>query len=345
MIQAVQSASLPTAPLCRALGVAPATFYRRRQRRMLAPAPQPRLSPRALDEAERQSVLDVLDSPRFADKSPSAVYAQMLDHGQYLCSIRTMYRILKDNDQVRERRNQLRHPPYVKPQLLATAPNQVWSWDITKLLGPVKWTYFYLYVILDIFSRFAVGWMIASRESKALATRLIAETIHKQSVSPGQLTLHADRGASMRSKPLALLLSDLGVTKTHSRPHTSNDNPFSESHFKTLKYRPQFPARFGSIQDARAFCQEFFLWYNTQHYHSALALLTPQCVHYGQAQDIVRRRNHVLLQAATRHPQRFVHGVPSAPTPPSAVWINPPDRLKTHNPLLTKSQGEVSHSH
>jgi len=237
---------------CQALDVARASLYRFCQPASLMDAPQRPAPPRALGPAERQTVLAQLNSERFVDQAPAQVYASLLDEGQYLCSVRTMYRILDQHDQVRDRRNQLSHPAYQKPELLATGPNQVWSWDITKLLGPAKWTYFYLYVILDIFSRYAVGWMVASRESATLAQKLIRETCQKQSIAAGQLTVHADRGSSMTSGPVALLLADLGVTKTHSRPYNSNDNPFSESHFKTFKYRPEFPDRFGCIQDARS---------------------------------------------------------------------------------------------
>ena len=236
---------------------------------------------------ERQSVRDLLDSPRFVDQAPRAVFAILLDEGRYVCSPRTMYRILAQTDELHERRNQLRHPQYKKPELLATGPNQVWSWDITRLKGPVKWTYFYLFVIMDIFSRYVVGWMVAERESAELAKRLINETCSKQGIVSGQLTLHADRGTSMKSKPLAMLLSDLGVTKTHSRPQVSNDNPYSESQFKTLKYRPEFPKRFGSIQHARDVCRDLFGWYNPDHYHSGIGLLTPESVHYGRAATIV----------------------------------------------------------
>ncbi len=236
-----------------------------------------------------------------------------------------MYRILDQHDQVRERRHQLRHPAYQKPELLATGANQVWSWDITKLLGPAKWTYFYLYVILDIFSRCAVGRMLASRESATLAQKLIWETCHKQGIGAGQLTVHADRGSSMTSRPVALLLADLGVTKTHSRPHTSNDNPFSESHFKTLKYRPEFPDRFGSIQHARALCQRFFCWYNTEHHHSAIGWLTPQIVHSGQSAAVLAARQKVLDQAFQLTPERFVRKPPQPPKLLDQVWINLPD--------------------
>lgn len=312
---------------CKAIGVSRATLYRRRKPKR---KPKPRKpSDRELTGEERQAVLDTLHSPRFVDKSPAEVYASLLDDGHYQCSIRTMYRILKGNQEVVERRNQLRHPVYKKPELLATEPNQVWSWDITKLLGPVKWSYFYLYVILDIYSRYAVGWMLASRESAELAKRLIEETLEKQGITPGQLTIHADRGSSMKSKPVALLMSDLGVTKTHSRPHTSDDNPYSESQFKTLKYHPCFPGRFGSIEDARAFCQRFFTWYNTEHHHGGIGLLTPEDMHYGRAAQITAARQAVLADAYDKHPERFVNGRPTPPLVPEAAWINPPHETES----------------
>ena len=313
------------AAACQALDVARASLYRFCQPASLFDAPQRPAPPRALGPTERQTVLAQLNSERFVDQAPAQVYATLLDEGQYLCSVRTMYRILDQHDQVRERRNQLSHPAYQKPELLATSPNQVWSWDITKLLGPAKWTYFYLYVILDIFSRYAVGWMVASRESATLAQKLIRETCHKQGIARGQLTVHADRGSSMTSRPVALLLADLGVTKTHSRPHTSNDNPFSESHFKTLKYRPEFPDRFGCIQDARAFCQRFFCWYNTEHHHSAIGWLTPQIVPSGQSATVLAARQTVLDQAFQLTPERFVRKPPQPPKLFDKVWINPPD--------------------
>jgi putative transposase len=235
-----------------------------------------------------------------------------------------MYRVLEKEGEIKERRNQLSRPRYQKPELLATGPNQVWSWDITKLKGPVKWTYYYLYVILDIFSRYVVGWMVAERELAALAQKLIAETCKKQKIEPGQLLIHADRGASMRSKPVALLLADLGVTKSHSRPSVSNDNPYSESQFKTMKYRPEFPDRFGSLQDSRSFCQTFFPWYNTDHYHSGIALLTPEDVHYGRANTIIEARTKVLKAAYEQNPGRFKGKMPKALPLPGAVWINKP---------------------
>lgn len=280
--------------------------------------------PRALRDEERKAVLDELRSERFADLAPAQVWANLLEEGKYLCSVRTMYRILHAHSEVRERRNQLRHPTYKKPELIATRPNNVWSWDITKLRGPAKWTYFYLYVMLDIFSRYVVGWMVADCEATSLAKRLITESCEKQGVEPGQLTVHSDRGPSMKSKPVALLLADLGATKSHSRPHVSNDNPFSEAQFKTLKYRPDFPDRFGCIQDSIGFCRDFFHWYNDEFYHSGLNLLTPAMVHYGEAEKIVHRRQQVIDLAYERNPERFVNKRPEILGPPKEVWINPP---------------------
>jgi putative transposase len=285
-------------------------------------------SPRALVAEERSKVRETLNSPRFQDQAPREVYANLLDEGRYLCSWRTMYRILAENQEVKERRDQLRHPHYVKPELLATKPNQLWSWDITKMLGPTKWTYYYLYTIIDVFSRYVVGWMIAERESSSLAEELIAATCIRQGIQPGQLTIHADRGSSMTSKPVAFLLADLGVTKTHSRPQVSNDNPYSESHFKTMKYRPDYPDRFGSKQDARIWAEEFFRWYNHQHHHSGLGLLTPAVVHYGQAQQVREKRQLTLQNAFALHPERFVRGLPKPHPLPEAVWINPPLNAK-----------------
>jgi putative transposase len=314
------------AAACRVLGVPRASWYRSlqpvvafQQTRGMRSTPV-----RALPPEERQRVLDHLHAERFRDQAPAQVYATLLDEGTYVCSVRSMYRILEENSEVKERRDQLRHPQYHKPELLATSANQVWSWDITKLLGPVKWTYFYLYVILDIFSRYVVGWMVAQGENAALAKRLIADTCAKQLIVPGQLTIHADRGSSMTSKPVALLMADLGITKTHSRPHVSDDNPYSESQFKTLKYRPEFPDRFGSLQDARGFSQQFFRWYNREHHHSGIALLTPEVLHYGQGQEVIERRQQVLNDAYARNPERFVRASPKPQPLPTAVWINPP---------------------
>jgi putative transposase len=310
------------AAACRALGVS-----RHERPAPVAYGPKPRrtLSNRALGPDERQAVLDVLNEPRFQDQAPGEVHATLLDEGRYLCSERTMYRILAANEQVRERRKQLRHPAYEKPELLATGPNQVWSWDITKLKGPEKWSYYYLYVILDIFSRYVVGWMVAERESAALAQQFISQTCEKEGVVPDQLTIHADRGASMTSLAVAQLLANLGVTKTHSRPYVSDDNPFSESQFKTLKYRPNFPKRFGCMTDTLLHCRPFFRWYNDEHRHSGIAMLTPADLHAGRGVAVLAARGLVLLAAYHRNPERFVSGVPTAPTAPSAVWINPPD--------------------
>ncbi len=264
---------------CRDLAVPRSAVYRHR-RRHLSPllVGVQRSSTRRLQEEEKSAILACLHEERCQDCSPAQVYASLLDDGQYHCSIRTMYRLLDAEGENRERRDQLIHPPYRKPELLALAPNQLWSWDITEIRGPVKWSFYYLYVILDVFSRYVTGWMIAYRETSGLAQQLFKHSCEKQRISPGQLTIHADRGSSMTSKSLTLMLADLGVVKTHSRPHVSDDNPFSEAHFKTMKYRPGYPDRFGSIQDARRFCQEFFAWYNHQHHHSGLNLLTPGAV-------------------------------------------------------------------
>ena len=313
-----------TRPACRALGAAAATIYRRRK----PPAPRPsnpRPKPeRALSEAERTEVRTELHSKRFIDCSPAHVWATLLDDGRYLCSERTMYRVLADEGEVRERRNQLTHPAYTKPELLAERPNEVWSWDITKLLGPAKWTYYYLYVILDVFSRYTVGWTIQHRESATVAEQLIAQAVAQQRITPGQLTIHADRGSSMTSKPVAFLLADLGVTKTHSRPYTSTDNPYSEAQFKTLKYRPGFPGHFDSIQQARAFGRPFFDWYNHEHRHSGIGLMTPETVHHGRAQALHAERERILATAYAANPERFVRGAPQPPKLPAAAWINPP---------------------
>lgn len=314
---------------CQAMGVSRATLYRRRKPPPVPPSEaagaRPR-SHRALTGEESARVLDTLNSDRFADQAPAEVYATLLDEGDYLCSIRTMYRVLEEHGQVRERRNQLRHPAYTRPELLATSPNQLWSWDITKLKGPRKWSYFYLYVILDVFSRYVVGWMVAECESATLANKLISESLSKQDLDPEhlkQLVIHADRGTSMKSKLVAQLLADLGVTKTHSRPHTSDDNPFSESQFKTLKYRPGFPNSFGSIEDALAFCRAFFHWYNHEHHHHGISLLTPTQVHYGTAQAVLSQRQQVMDAVFQAHPERFKKA-PLVPQLPQQVWINPP---------------------
>ena len=313
-----------TQTACQALGYPRSSYYRQQQVKP-AQVPQPRQpSPRALSAAERAQVRSVLNSDRFADSSPRQVYGTLLDEETYLCSVSTMYRILRDHDEVRERRNQKRHPAYKKPELVATAPNQVWSWDITKLRGPVTHVTYYLYTILDIFSRYVVGYMIAGREQAKLAKQLVADSCIRQAVVPDQLTLHADRGSSMTSKTLALLLADLGVVKSHTRPYTSNDNPFSEAQFKTMKYRPDYPDRFGGLHHARSWARPFFHWYNHEHRHTSLGLMTPATVHYGQAEALTEKRQTVLAAVYARHPERFVRGRPLAPQLPEAVWINPP---------------------
>jgi putative transposase len=315
-----------TRPACRALGASHATIYRRRRPPEPTPS-RPRPTPaRALSEAERDAVLEVLHSERFVDSSPAQVYATLLDEGRYLASERTMYRLLEArHGGVRERRDQLTHPAYAKPELLAQRPNELWSWDISKLLGPAKWTYFYLYVILDVFSRYAVGWTVQYREAGPIAEALIAQSVEQQQITRDQLTVHADRGGPMRSKPVAFLLADLGVTKTHSRPYTSTDNPYSEAHFKTLKYRPEFPERFQTIEQAREFCRGFFGWYNHEHRHSGIGLMTPAAVHYGRAEELHAARERVLDAAYQRHPARFVRRAPVPPALPTAAWINKPE--------------------
>ena len=311
--------------LLHALALSRASFYRRGKVTATIVTTERRRSPRRLSAGERASVLSTLNSERFADCSPAQVYATLLDEGLYLCSISTMYRILRAERQVRERRAQLQRPLYTKPELLATAPNQVWSWDITRLHGPAKWTYFQLYVILDIFSRYVVGWMVAPNESEALAVTLLEQTCGKQQIGRHELVVHADRGSSMTSKSVAFLLADLGVEKTHSRPHVSNDNPYSESQFKTMKYRPEFPRRFASIEEARLFCRSFMDWYNGVHRHSGIGLLTPESVHYGRANALTEQRAVVLAAAYAARPDRFVGGAPQPPRRPLAAWINPPD--------------------
>jgi putative transposase len=322
---------LGVAPTCAALALPRATYYRGQKPR---PEPKPRpASVRALPPEERDQVLAVLHEPRFVDLAPAQVYATLLDEDRYLCSERTFYRVLAANAEVRERRDQLRHPHYAAPELLATRPNELWSWDITKLLGPTKWTYYYLYVVLDVFSRYVVGWLLAHRESAALAEKLIAESCERQGIVPGQLTVHADRGPAMTSKPVALLLADLGVTKSHSRPHVSNDNPFSEAQFKTMKYRPEFPDRFGSLEHGRSFCGDFFPWYNTEHHHVGLGLFTPHDVHYGLAETKREQRALVLAEAFAKNSERFPHVRPQPKAVPSAVWINPPAKHQEKSPV------------
>ena len=300
---------------------------RGRRRGPRSTPPRPRApSSRALDATERQAVLDVLHSERFVDQSPTEVHATLLEEQTYLCSPRTMYRVLAAADEVRERRAQARHPVYTKPELVATGPNQVWSWDITKLKGPIPYLYYSLYVILDLFSRYAVGWMVARHENAHLAERLIAATCLKQGLAPHQLTIHADRGAPMRSKLVALLFSDLGIDASHSRPRVSNDNPFSEAQFRTVKYRPEFPGRFGSLAHARDVSRDLFAWYNDAHHHSGLSYLTPAAGHSGRAATVLTVRHRTRLAAYAAHPERFVQGPPRPETLPTAVWINRPPK-------------------
>ena len=312
----------------RELGVSRATLYRRRRPEVVAaPTPVERTAVRALSDEERTAVLAVLHSERFADKAPAEVFATLLDQEQqYLCSIRTMYRLLEANDEVRERRNQRRHPAHAKPVLVARSPNQVWTWDITKLRGPQKWVLYYLYVLLDIFSRYVVGWMVAERECAALAEKLIGETCEKQGVGRKQLTIHADRGGPMTASPVVDLYARLGITSSHSRPRVSNDNPYSESQFKTLKYQPEFPDRFGALGHARSFSGQFMHWYNEEHHHSGLALLTPSDMHHERAGQVLAERQRVLDLAYAAHPERFVRGRPTVPQPRAEVWINQPGK-------------------
>src|SRR3954447_18944237 len=314
-----------TRPACRAMGAAPATIYRRRR----PPAPRasrPRPVPeRALSSAEREAVLAELHSERFVDRSPAQVWATLLDEGRYLASERTMYRLLaSEHGRVRERRDQRAHPAYNRPELLAEGPNEVYSWDITKLKGPAKWTYYYLYVILDVYSRYAVGWTVQHRETGPIAKALISQAVEQQRIDRDQLIVPADRGSSMTSRPVTFLLADLGITRSHSRPYTSTDNPYSEAQFKTLKYRPAFPARFDSIEHARGFCREFFDHYNHHHRHSGIGLMTLATVHYGHAKDVYAERQRVLDAAYANTPERFVRQAPTAPPVPTAAWINKP---------------------
>jgi len=307
---------------CEVLNVPRSRIYRQRQAKA---EPVPRPTPaHALSDAEKVSVRELLNSERFMDQPPRQVYAALLDEGDYLCHWRTMYRILAAHGEVCERRLIRRHPTYKKPELLAEGVNEVWSWDITWLRGGQKLEKYPLYTVLDIFSRYVVGWMIAEVESSDLAKQLIAETARKQGIQPKQLTLHADNGSPMRGKPLSQLLVDLSITQSHSRPHTSDDNPFSEAQFKTLKYRPDYPDRFDSIDAARHWARTFFAWYNNDHYHSGLNLMTPASVHYGEADAVQQQRQQVMLRAYQACPERFRAGLPIVKAAPTAVYINPP---------------------
>lgn len=347
--EAVQHRGLE--PVLRALNLCRATFYRHKGAEERPPenagaavsAPARRPSPRRLSETEREGVLGALYSERFVDATPTQVYATLLDEGTYLASVRTMYRLLKGDGADAPRTRQRRHGHYAAPELLATRPNQLWSWDITRLKGPRPWTYFYLYVILDVFSRYVVGFMVACQENQALAGELIEQTIEKQGIEPGQLTIHADRGSPMRSKSVALLLSDMGVEKTHSRPHVSNDNPYSEAQFKTLKYRPDFPDRFGSVEQAREVCGRLIDWYNNEHRHGGIALCTPADLHYGRADETIRRRQACLDAAFAAHPERFFNRAPRHPSLPEAAWINPPARLASPLQPTRDQKEECAH--
>jgi putative transposase len=316
---------------CEALGRSRATHYRAKRPPIYGP-PGPRRSARALSGAEADAVVATLNEERFCDKAPAQIWATLLDEGTYMASVSTMYRLLRARSLVRERRAQARRPPTIKPELVASAPNEVWSWDITKLAGPYKWTWYQLYSILDVYSRYVVGWLVAPNESATLAEQLIADSLYRHGVGDGQLTLHADRGSSMTSRTVSQLLADLGVLQSHSRPHVSNDNPYSESSFKTLKYSPRFPKRFANIAAARSFCDGFFEHYNNEHHHSGIALHTPADVHFGLDRIVREKRQGVLDAAYASMPQRF-RTPPKAPTIPEVFWINRPE----DDPLATQA--------
>lgn len=338
MIEAVEELKKETGVLeaCRILGVPRSSIYRARKPKK---EPKPHPTPaRSLKSEEKVEVRSILNSERFCDSAPRQVYARLLDEGHYLCDWRTMYRILGEHDEVRERRQQRPARRKVKPELRATKPNQVWTWDITMLKGPG--CFYYLYTIIDIFSRYIVGWIIAKCESAELAEKLIAETSVKQKIGKKQLTLHADRGSAMRSKTVKALLKKLGVTKSHSRPYTPTDNPYSEAHFKTMKYRPDYPKAFSGIEEAHNWTKAFVQWYNNEHYHSGLALLTPASVHYGEAERIRARRQQVLDAAYEDHPERFVNGKPTTPEIPQEVWINRPQ--SHHNNTIFSAEAAAS---
>lgn len=326
------SVAVGVRPIVEALGLNRATYYRRRQPTASINRP-PKPSPRALKPEERTAVLDLLHSPQHIDEAPAEVYSGLLSEGRYLCSTRTMYRILASEEEVRERRNRARRPIYQKPELVATGPNQVWSWDITKLRTGKAFVYLFLYVILDIFSRYVVGWMIAERETATLASRLIEETYLREKVEPGQLILHADRGTQMVASTTAQLCGKLGIVRSHNRPYVSNDNPYSESQFATAKQHPGFPKQFGGMTDGLSWARKFFRWYNERHHHSGLAYLTPTQVHHNACAEVLARRQSALNAACARNPERFVQGAPVVQHPPRAVWINPPEEKKTEEIL------------
>ncbi len=327
MIEAAEELAETTGvePACRALGVVRSSLYRSRRPPPKRRAARPRPHHRALTPLEKQRVLSYLHEERFVDQAPASIYATLLEEGVYLCSIRTMYRVLEEQEEVRERRAQRRHPRREPPRLVARAPNQVWTWDITRLAGPRKWTTFPLYAILDMFSRYVVAWMVAERETAKLAGRLVREACMKEGIVKEQLTLHQDRGAPMTAKTFSQLLVDLDVLASYSRPRVSDDNPYSESHFKTVKYAPAYPGRFDSVEDARAYFGPFFRRYNAEHRHSGLGLMTPEAVHTGRAQTLQEQRREVLTKAHALHPERFVRGEPKPPAIPTEVWINQPE--------------------
>jgi putative transposase len=303
----------------------------------------------ALNDEERQAVLDAMHSMPLADKAPAEASATLLDEGKYRCSIRTMYRIRDANKEVRERRNPLRHPTLTKPQLVATAPNQVCSWDITKLLGPNKWTQYPLYVVIDIYSRYVVGWMLAHRECQYLAERLLRETAIKEQIRPYQLTLHADLSAAMTSRPVSRLIAFLGVSRSYSRPHTSNDTPYSEYQFKTIKRHPDSPNRFEEYHHALDCSRQIIDWYNHHHRHWNVGLLTPAAVHIGAAGRILNQRRVILEEAYALHPKRFVRGIPRPSRPAAEAWINPPENVAIRRAIqLPRDTGfvtQLSQSH
>lgn len=314
---------------CSALGVPRSTYYRAvspSQESEAKPPAEKKPPKNALSPEERQKVLDHLHSERFVDKSPAQAFHTLLDEGIYLASISTYYRILASNKEVCERRAQRRRIQYSKPELMALGPNEVWTWDITKFKGPAKWMYYFLYVVIDIFSRYVVGWMLTTRESGDFAKQLLEQSYTNQNIEPSQLTIHSDRGPSMQSLPVVALHAKLGITKSNSRPYVSNDNPFSEAQFKTLKYQPEFPERFGCYDDALSFCRGFFSRYNTQHHHSGILYLTPETVHYGRADAVLAARHEQMMLAYSRNPERFRGGPPKPRFLEQAVYINPPEK-------------------
>jgi putative transposase len=330
MVAVIQELSreMSVADACNGMGFPRSTFYR-----LISSSPfqksaeasrSTRASSRGLAKVEREQVREILNSEQFMDCTPYVVYATLLDEGKYLCSISTMYRILRAHDEVRERRNQRKVPTYKKPELLATKPNELWSWDISWLRGPVHGKYYYIYVILDVFSRYIVAWGIFEVESAELAIKMIEFAYQKQGIASDTLTLHSDRGPAMVSIPVAHLLEQLGVAKSHSRPYTANDNPYSEAQFKTMKYRFDYPDRFQSIQQARNWARSFISWYNFEHFHSGIGLIPPAALHFGYAQQLFDRRQRTLDSAFQLHPERFINGRPQPPAIPTEVWINKP---------------------